>query len=198
MYEASARVPLIVAGPGIPKGEIREQLVSLLDLYPTLCDLAGLPKPGFLSGYSLAPLLFGEKDNNRPDFVTSQYHSTFSTTGSFMVRQGQWKLVLFGGNQTLFPPQLFNLEADSHEVHNLAGEQPQVVRDLTALLDSSFDWQSVDSEAKRFQRGFYRDHVAPTFNRSQTCTGFMKANVFTDFDAKDAQKLGDWSGVRCN
>lgn len=42
LYEESIRIPLIFAGPGIPKGQVRDQFVYLLDIYPTLCDILGI------------------------------------------------------------------------------------------------------------------------------------------------------------
>ncbi len=57
-YEIATRVPLILSAPGMGAGgESTEVLVELLDLYPTLCELAGLPQPAHLEGRSLAPLL---------------------------------------------------------------------------------------------------------------------------------------------
>lgn len=57
-YEISARVPLIVSAPGMKaKGVGSKALVELLDIYPTLCDLAGIPKPDHIEGKSFAPLL---------------------------------------------------------------------------------------------------------------------------------------------
>ena len=55
-YEVSMRVPLLVRAPGINAGSTRG-LTELIDLYPTLCDLSGLPKPGHLQGKSFVPLL---------------------------------------------------------------------------------------------------------------------------------------------
>ena len=58
LYEASARVPLIVAGPGLQQGVISDELVSLIDLFPTLMDMAGLGhRPAGLDGVSLLPTL---------------------------------------------------------------------------------------------------------------------------------------------
>jgi len=57
-YEIATRVPLIVSTPGMKaRGKSSQALVELLDLYPTLCDLAGIPEPGHLEGRSFAPLL---------------------------------------------------------------------------------------------------------------------------------------------
>ncbi len=57
-YEIATRVPLIVWTPEMKaRGKASEALVELLDLYPTLCELAGIPKPGHLEGRSFAPLL---------------------------------------------------------------------------------------------------------------------------------------------
>lgn len=57
-YEIDARVPLIISAPGMKTaGQKTNQLVELLDLYPTLCDLASIDKPKFLDGSSLAPIL---------------------------------------------------------------------------------------------------------------------------------------------
>lgn len=57
MYEASARVPLIIAGPGVSAGVVNTNLTSLLDVFPTLVDMVGGVNPTYLDGHSLAPLL---------------------------------------------------------------------------------------------------------------------------------------------
>lgn len=81
MYEASVRVPLIMAGPGMTGGQVREDLVSLLDLYPTLLEWAGTPADPGADGVSLF-----RPQEERPDFVVSQYHDCMQPTGSFMTR----------------------------------------------------------------------------------------------------------------
>ena len=57
LWERSTRVPLIFAGPGITRGARSQRPVELLDLYPTLLDLSGLPAQPELEGHSLRPLL---------------------------------------------------------------------------------------------------------------------------------------------
>ena len=56
-YEASLRVPLIVAGPGIEANRISNELVELIDLNPTICELAGVPVLENIDGRSIAPVL---------------------------------------------------------------------------------------------------------------------------------------------
>ncbi len=56
-FETSMRAPLIVAAPGIPGGKSTEALTEFIDVYPSLCELAGLPKPGHLQGKSFVPVL---------------------------------------------------------------------------------------------------------------------------------------------
>ena len=61
-YEEAVRVPLMIAAPGITDGENTEALVELVDIYPTLCEFAGLPVPAHVEGVSMRPLL---KDPSR-------------------------------------------------------------------------------------------------------------------------------------
>lgn len=169
MYEASSRVPLIIVPPehlspagwhhegsvsGDPvwsRGSVVNNLTSLLDVYPTILEMAQVGKmweqggrgdasadiymPGFLSGHSLFPFLYRDNGvaqqlsplslstypNNRS--VISQYHSNMGNTGSFMIRSGPWKYIAFGRYtyDRTYKPQLFNVDADPQELHDLAG-----------------------------------------------------------------------------
>lgn len=56
-FEVASRTPLLIAAPGIEGGRVCKQLVEYVDVYPTLCDLAGLPKPAHLQGKSMKALL---------------------------------------------------------------------------------------------------------------------------------------------
>ena len=65
LYDAGIGVSLIVRCPGHGQpGQVIDALVSHLDIYPTMCQMAGVPTPGWLEGRSLVPLLTGEKDKN--------------------------------------------------------------------------------------------------------------------------------------
>jgi arylsulfatase K len=147
LYEASARVPLIVAGPGLRQGVISDDLVSLIDLFPTLMDIAGLEHPEGLDGHSLLPLCRGEA-SNRPGYVFSEFHSNFANTGIAMWRQGPWKYIRYAG----YPPQLFNLQDDPEEMTDLAQTNPEVIQRLDAHLESLVDFDDADQRAKTNDR----------------------------------------------
>jgi len=151
MYEGSARVPLIVAGPDARKGVAADQLVSLIDLFPTLMDMAGAPHPTRLSGRSLMPLLVGREDSRRPDWVLSQYHSNMQPTGSFMIRRGPWKYVAFAG----MAPMLFNLSEDPNETNDLAGVWPDLAASMEQKLRQQIDYMDVDRQAKAQDRELF-------------------------------------------
>ncbi len=117
MYDASVGVPMIVAGPGVPKGRRVKTGTSLLDLAATAIDVAGLehdPVRGTLPGQSLREIAQNDDDPDRTIF--SEYHDGGSTTGTFMVRWQQWKYVYYVGHT----PQLFDMNADPQELNNLA------------------------------------------------------------------------------
>ena len=71
LYEHSMRAPLIIAGPGIPRGRRSDALSYLLDIFPTLGDLAGVPAPEGSEGLSLAPVLAGKRRTVRDSIFTA-------------------------------------------------------------------------------------------------------------------------------
>lgn len=148
MYEASARVPMIVAGPGIQQGVVVEDPTSLVDVFPTLMDMAALETPDGLDGHSLAPALTGRGDTERPDWAFSEYHSNMLRTGSFMLRRGQWKYITYGG----YEPRLFDLANDPDEMNDLAKQRPDVVRAMDAKMREICDYEAVDAKAKAYDR----------------------------------------------
>ncbi|MFY0310020.1 sulfatase-like hydrolase/transferase [Leisingera sp. D0M16] len=109
MYEQSAGVPMIAAGPGIPAGHRVATCTSLTDIAATAREVCGLAAKAGLPGVSLRHIANAPYDESRTGF--SEYHDGGSKTGAFMVRWGKWKYVHYAGLQ----PQLFDLEADPHE-----------------------------------------------------------------------------------
>ena len=149
-YEASARIPLIVTGPGVPAGQTVEAPVTLVDMYPTLMDMAGLDRPEGLDGQSLMPAVAGDAGGLR-DYAFSEYHDTACCTGSFMLRRGDWKYIAYPG----YAPQLFQLADDPWEVRNLAAARPDVVADMDGRLREIVDVDAVDAKVKAYDRASF-------------------------------------------
>ncbi len=138
-YEIDTRVPLILRSPGMEHaGEGSDQLVELLDLLPTLCDLSGIPIPDFADGTSLVPVLEDPGAPIRP-FASSQYyrrHKGEEVMG-YTIRTPRYRLVEWREFATGKPilSELYDQDADPLEVHNLiAKAEPTIVEELTALL----------------------------------------------------------------
>ncbi len=116
-YEESARVPLILAGPGIRQGHTDfVSLASLADLVPTFCDYAGIAVPTGLCGVSLRPALEGKPLERT--FVAGELLYQDNTREGRMIRTARHKYVVF--NHGARPEQLFDLDTDPGEVLNLA------------------------------------------------------------------------------
>ena len=115
MYEEAAGVPLLMRGPGVPRGHRVRTPVSLVDAFPTILQAMGEEQAidRDLPGRSWLQLMEGE-DPDRT--VLSEYHAVGSLTGIFMVRFGRYKYVHYEG----YRPQLFDLEADPGETKDLA------------------------------------------------------------------------------
>lgn len=129
LWEPATRTPLIIYAPGMQgNGTATPAPVELIDLFPTLAQLTGLPVPEILEGRSLAPLLA------RPQ-ATNWNHPAFSQiTGGRSVRTERWRYTEFEAGRA--GRQLFDHQNDPDETRNLA-EYPQyaaVVEELGALL----------------------------------------------------------------
>ena len=120
MYEASAGVPMILSGPGVPQTKIVNTATSLLDIYQTAHDVCNVEyQSGIessLPGESLLKLANQPNDPNRT--ILSEYHDGGSTTGTFMIRWDKWKYVYYVDHL----PQLFDLENDPDEMKDLSGD----------------------------------------------------------------------------
>lgn len=126
-YEDSVAVPMIAVGDGFP-AKVEKTAVSLVDLYPTLLDSAGVAQPDNnpdIDGISLFEIV-QSADEERA--VLSEYHAVYSSAGHFMLRKGDWKLNYYIDS----PPQLFNLRSDPEESINLA-EDPAFADKLEEL-----------------------------------------------------------------
>lgn len=127
LYEHSVRVPLILAGPGVPQNRRSDALVYLLDIFPTLCELLGMTTPESVEGQSLGPVLNGQTDTARA--VLPLAYTGYQRG----LRTRQHKLLEYhvNGRRTT---QLFDVQADPHELHNLALDE-SMVETLQGLRD---------------------------------------------------------------
>ncbi|KAJ1450325.1 alkaline-phosphatase-like protein [Pelagophyceae sp. CCMP2097] len=185
MYEASVRIPLIIGGGLVPLiiggGLIKKRgvvfdLVSLLDVFPTINAMLGVADPKRpagvdLAGDSLLPYLVnGTAPKPFRSAVVSQYHSCMGSTGAFMVRSGRWKYVRFATKQFAafrdYKPQLFDVEADPDELFDVALIHADVLQSLEAALQAELstgpnrissvgDPEDVDRYAMRVNRNVY-------------------------------------------
>lgn len=132
LYEHSMRAPLIFVGPGIPRGKRSDAMCYLLDIFPTLGALAGVPALEGSEGLSLAPVIEGRKSAVR-DSIFTAYAKVQRA-----VRNDRWKLIVYPNIHTT---QLFDLKTDPAETADLAGNSKYAseVARLTALLK---EWQA--------------------------------------------------------
>jgi len=132
LFEPSARVPLIVAAPGQKsKGIGSPRTVELLDLYPTLADLAGLKPPATLHGETLRPLLADAKaPRDRPAF-TQVWRGGFA---GHSVRTERWRYTEWDNGKR--GSELYDHDADPGEYTNLASDprHAETVQNLKALV----------------------------------------------------------------
>lgn len=129
MYEESVGIPMILAGPGVPSGTRCDTPCSLTDVFATVLDTMRTPEIPPEGSDSLLRLAVAETT----DRVTlSEYHASGSRHGAFMLRTRRWKYVAY----PTYPAQLFDLEADPEELHDL-GTDPghaTILAELAALL----------------------------------------------------------------
>jgi len=168
LLDYASRVPLIVAGPGIPKGKVIQSPVAHVDLIATLMEMAGARTTG-LRGQSLLPMLAGSP-SSEPAFVYSEAHCSANSTGSFMIRRDKWKYIYF----TAAEPLLFNMSKPFGEMNNLATDEhfTPVLEELHARLTSL-----VDPDAITFAAFHRQDQVLHELIRKKSRVEFYEATA---------------------
>jgi choline-sulfatase len=147
-FEGSARVPLMLAGPGLSPGRV-ETPVSTIDVTPTLCDLAGVSlkevQP-WTDGESLLPLARG---GGRTAPVAMEYAAEGSIAPLVCLRDGRWKYVRCAAD----PDLLYDLEADPAERTDLAGDpaHAETLARLRAEAEARWDLGRFDAAVRESQ-----------------------------------------------
>ena len=134
-HESSLRIPMVFAGGPFDRRAVLPELVSLVDLPPTLLDAAGLPVPGHMHGRSILPLL----DRRNDDWPAEVFVQISESEVGRCIRTARWKYSVFApdrdpvkdaGSDRYVERYLYDLAADPHEKANLAGR-----RDHRAIAD---------------------------------------------------------------
>lgn len=174
-------------------GRTESTLVSLLDVFATFVDVAGAVPPAFADGYSLLPLLGAPSHDTRkrPPFVAAMAACDSLNAGQFMLREGKWKLITYatGRNPAVFPPQLFDLNADQWERDNVAANYPDVVTAMDITLRRTIDYPTVMQEYERQGHDWAGRWTAAFPN--QGWRPLLRA-AYRNFTAADEAKFVDW------
>ena len=130
-YEGGIRVPMIASWPGHIKPKTETGYISAFyDIMPTLCDIAKVDPPQDIDGISFEPVLLGE-NQKKHEFL---YWEFPSYQGQQAVRMGRWKGIrkdIFKGNMTI---ELYDLENDIREEHDVAGQYPEIVKKIETIM----------------------------------------------------------------
>ena len=156
MYEESAGIPMIIAGPNVPSGNTCDTPVSLVDGFPTFIHALGAEadtRDADLPGHSLVDIADGYVPKRT---VLSEYHAAGAATGSFMIRHRKYKYIYYVG----MPPMLFDLEEDPDERNDL-GRDPRfsdMVRECETRLRAMVNPEHVDALARADQQQMIEKH----------------------------------------
>ena len=144
VYDHSVHVPLVFAGPGIATGQRRSALAYLLDIFPTLCDLADVDTPASVQGQSLAPCL-------DEDHISVREHALFAYRHLMRgVRDAAGYKLIETAAAGLRHTQLFHLGRDPYETRDLSGDPgcAEELMDLRAELERWRDDHGDDREGQ--------------------------------------------------
>jgi arylsulfatase A-like enzyme len=112
LWDRGTKVPLIFAGPGVKADQRCQQPTELLDIYPTLIDLAGLPLNQNLEGLSLSPQLKNASAKRERPAITTH------NQGNHAIRSERWRYIRYADGSE----ELYDMIADPNEWHNLAAK----------------------------------------------------------------------------
>ena len=139
-YDGGLRIPVMVRWPGQTKALRSNELVSTIDIVPTILTACGVKPPKEMPGLSLLDAAAGKGKLDRPGVFGELYvHTAVDIDKPALnlthrwVRAGDWKLILSEDGKEA--PELYNVAADPHEEKNQAVQAPERVKELTGLLN---------------------------------------------------------------
>ena len=166
-FEGGIREPYFIKVPGLTRGGERSNVpVTGTDFYPTILDLAGLElRPDqHTDGVSLLPLLKGETIDERSLFWHYPHYGNQGGEPSSIIRKGEWKLIHYyeDGRE-----ELYNLKADLEETLDVAGDQQDLVKQMSEELFSFLDevgarYPEIDPE---YSEALEMEHLEKVVNR---------------------------------
>jgi choline-sulfatase len=163
LYEDSVRIPFIMSGPGVPKAQVVEKPVTLLNIFPTIASAFSLDNAFFSKADSLIDFNDSINQESLPEYVFSESHANGRITGSYIIRKDDWKLFWYVGYESM----LFNLKDDPNELNNLLETKPEdkIVQrkfiELRKLLYKTCSPEGVDLKARKDQLSL-REELAET------------------------------------
>ncbi|WP_179371825.1 sulfatase family protein [Nitrosopumilus ureiphilus] len=147
VYEEMCHVPLIISGFKIPN-KIIEQLVSSIDIFPTIAEIVNMPKNnGKIHGQSLLPLINDKTIEERPVYIESDIDSS-SKTNVIGIRTSKYKYFRSGDSSTV-NQHLYDLQTDALEENNIANENPKTVEDMESILQKLKNNSYMQSDQKQ-------------------------------------------------
>ena len=150
VYEDSTRIPMLIAGPSVPRGGRSDAIVYAFDLFPTLCEMIGLDAPSSVQGKSLAGLLGGRATAVRDSAFNAYIHPVKGGRAKTQhaVQDGRWKRIVYHVDGVTHE-QLFDLHHDPSEVHDLSTD-PAATREVPRLAALLARWQREVDEPAAF------------------------------------------------
>ncbi len=150
LYEGGIRVPMIVRAPGkVPAGKTRSDIWAFWDIMPTFNELTGVKPPQNIDGLSFMNALSGKTQKQKHDYLYWQFNE-----GEFKeaILQENWKLIRYKEKGKAEILELYNLNTDIAEKHNLSKQNPVKTKTLLALMkqakspaeNSLFNWTEVE------------------------------------------------------
>jgi len=138
-YEQATRIPVIVSAPGKAQGAASKSMIESVDIYPTLCELAGIDTPSMLDGKSFAGVLDKPSQSHR-DHTIQVYPRSKQGVGQVLgrsIRTDRYRLVqwkAWDAPEQSSDWELYDYQTDPLETKNLADQEPQVVASMRELL----------------------------------------------------------------